>query len=135
MIASMAEMVINGVATRKVSRIMETLCGTSYSKSTVSEVCKDLDEKVKEFRERPLTGNYPFLTVDATYFKVRVNHRIISRAFMIAYGTNQEGHREILGFGVYENESKITWNAFLQGLKDLGLRGLLMITSDAHEGI
>ena len=131
----MAEMVINGVATRKVSRIMETLCGTSYSKSTVSEVCKDLDEKVKEFRERPLTGNYPFLTVDATYFKVRVNHRIISRAFMIAYGTNQEGHREILGFGVYENESKITWNAFLQGLKDLGLRGLLMITSDAHEGI
>lgn len=135
LIASMAEMVINGVATRKVSRIMETLCGTSYSKSTVSEVCKDLDEKVKEFRERPLTGNYPFLTVDATYFKVRVNHRIISRAFMIAYGTNQEGHREILGFGVYENESKITWNAFLQGLKDRGLRGLLMITSDAHEGI
>ena len=135
LIASMAEMVINGVATRKVSRIMETLCGTSYSKSTVSEVCKDLDEKVKEFRERPLTGNHPFLTVDATYFKVRVNHRIISRAFMIAYGTNQEGHREILGFGVYENESKITWNAFLQGLKDRGLRGLLMITSDAHEGI
>lgn len=135
LIASMAEMVINGVATRKVSRIMETLCGTSYSKSTVSEVCKDLDEKVKEFRERPLTGNYPFLTVDATYFKVRVNHRIISRAFMIAYGTNQEGHREILGFGVYENESKITWNAFLQGLKERGLRGLLMITSDAHEGI
>ena len=135
LIASMAEMVINGVATRKVSRIMETLCGTSYSKSTVSEVCKDLDEKVKEFRERPLTGNYPFLTVDATYFKGRVNHRIISRAFMIAYGTNQEGHREILGFGVYENESKITWNAFLQGLKDRGLRGLLMITSDAHEGI
>ncbi len=70
---------------------METLCGTSYSKSAVSDVCKDLDEKVREFRERPLTGNYPFLTVDATYFKVRVNHRIISRAFMIAYGTNQEG--------------------------------------------
>jgi putative transposase len=73
--------------------------------------------------------------VDATYFKVRVNHRIISRAFMIAYGTNQEGHREILGFGVYDNESKPTWNAFLQSLKDRGLKGLLMITSDAHEGI
>ena len=80
LIASMAEMVVNGVATRKVGRIMETLCGTSYSKSTVSEVCKDLDEKVNEFRERPLTSNYPFITVDATYFKVRVNHRIISRA-------------------------------------------------------
>ena len=131
----MAEMVVNGVATRKVGQIMETLCGTSYSKSAVSDVCKDLDEKVREFRERPLAGNYPFLTVDATYFKVRVNHRIISRAFMIAYGTNQEGHREILGFGVYDNESKPTWNAFLQSLKDRGLKGLLMITSDAHEGI
>ena len=135
LIASMAEMVVNGVATRKVGQIMETLCGTSYSKSAVSDVCKDLDEKVREFRERPLTGNYPFLTVDATYFKVRVNHSIISRAFMIAYGTNQEGHREILGFGVYDNESKPTWNAFLQSLKDRGLKGLLMITSDAHEGI
>lgn len=135
LIASMAEMVVNGVATRKVGQIMETLCGTSYSKSAVSDVCKDLDEKVREFRERPLAGNYPFLTVDATYFKVRVNHRIISRAFMIAYGTNQEGHREILGFGVYDNESKPTWNAFLQSLKDRGLKGLLMITSDAHEGI
>lgn len=135
LIASMAEMVVNGVATRKVGQIMETLCGTSYSKSAVSDVCKDLDEKVREFRERPLTGNCPFLTVDATYFKVRVNHRIISRAFMIAYGTNQEGHREILGFGVYDNESKPTWNAFLQSLKDRGLKGLLMITSDAHEGI
>ena len=135
LIASMAEMVVNGVATRKVGLIMETLCGTSYSRSAVSDVCKDLDKKVKEFRERPLTGNYPFLTVDATYFKVRVNHRIISRAFMIAYGTNKEGHREILGFGVYDNESKPTWNSFLQSLKDRGLKGLLMITSDAHEGI
>lgn len=135
LIASMAEMVVNGVATRKVSQIMETLCGTSYSKSAVSDVCKDLDAKVKEFRERSLEGNYPFLTVDATYFKVRVDHRIISRAFMIAYGTNDQGHREILGFGVYYNESKETWKAFLQGLKKRGLKGVLMITSDAHEGI
>lgn len=135
LIASMAEMVVNGVATRKVSKIMETLCGTTFSKSSVSEVCKDLDEKVREFRERPLTGSYPFLTVDATYFKVRVNHRITARAFMIAYGTNQEGHRDILGFGVYDNESKSTWNDFFQSLKDRGLKDLLMITSDAHEGI
>ncbi|MDY2838325.1 MAG: IS256 family transposase [Bilifractor sp.] len=135
LIASMAEMVVSGVATRKVSNIMETLCGTTFSKSSVSDVCKDLDEKVEEFRNRPLSGSYPFLTVDATYFKVRVNHRIISRAFMIAYGTNQNGHREILGFGVFDNESKTTWNAFLQSLKDRGLKDLLMITSDAHEGI
>ncbi len=135
LVAGMAEMVVNGVSTRKVSRVMETLCGTSFSKSAVSDVCKDLDKAVKEFRNRPLEGDYPFLTVDATYFKVRENSRVISKAFMIAYGTNTEGHREILGFGVYANESSATWTVFLLGLKKRGLTGLLMITSDAHEGI
>lgn len=135
LVAGMAEMVVNGVSTRKVSRVMETLCGTSFSKSAVSDVCKDLDKAVKEFRTRPLEGDYPFLTVDATYFKVRENSRVISKAFMIAYGTNTEGHREILGFGVYANESSATWADFLLGLKKRGLTGLLMITSDAHDGI
>lgn len=135
LIASMAEMVVNGVSTRKVSKVMETLCGASFSKSTVSEVCKDLDKTVVEFRNRPLEGEYPFLSVDATYFKVRENSRIISKAFMIAYGTNTQGHREILGFGLYANESAATWTDFLMGLKKRGLTGVLMITSDAHEGI
>lgn len=135
LIAGMAEMVVNGVSTRKVSKVMEELCGTSFSKSAVSDVCKDLEKTVHEFRERPLDGEYPFLTVDATYFKVRENSRIISKAFMIAYGTNSQGHREILGFGVYQNESSTTWTDFLMGLKKRGLTGLLMITSDAHEGI
>lgn len=134
LIASMAEMVVNGVSTRKVSKVMETLCGTSFSKSTVSEVCKDLDKAVAAFRSRPLS-EYPYLSVDATYFKMRENSRIISKAFMIAYGTNAEGHREILGFGVYANESSATWTDFLTGLKKRGLTGILMITSDAHEGI
>ena len=135
LIVTMAEMCVNGVSTRKVSQVMETLCGKSFSKSTVSEACKELDEKVKEFRERPLTGEYPFMTIDATYFKVRENSRVISKAFMIAYATNSEGHREIIGFGVYRNESKETWNSFLKGLKARGLTGVRMITSDAHEGI
>ena len=135
LIAGMAEMVVNGVSTRKVSKVMETLCGTSFSKSTVSEVCKDLDKAVGEFRTRPLEGEYPFLTVDATYFKVRENSRIISKAFMIAYGTNAQGRREIVGFSVYANESAATWTDFLTGLKKRGLTGVLMITSDAHEGI
>jgi len=135
LIASMAEMVVNGVSTRKVSKVMEELCGTSYSKSTVSELCRELDAKVEEFRNRPLTKDYPFLTIDATYFKVRENHRIISRAFMIAYGTDDRGRREILGCGVYTGETKENWNDFLKGLKVRGLKGLLMITSDAHEGI
>ena len=135
LIVTMAEMCVNGVSTRKVSQVMETLCGKSFSKSTVSEACKELDEKVKEFRERPLTGEYPFMTIDATYFKVRENSRVISKAFMIAYATNSEGHREIIGFGIYRNESKETWNSFLKGLKVRGLTGVRMITSDAHEGI
>ncbi len=135
LITTMAEMCVNGVSTRKVSQVMETLCGKSFSKSTVSEACKELDEKVSEFRDRPLSGEYPFLTVDATYFKVRENSRVTSKAFMIAYATNSEGHREIIGFNIYRNESKETWNAFFSGLKARGLTGVRMITSDAHEGI
>ena len=135
LIAGMAEMVVNGVSTRKVSRVMEELCGTTFSKSTVSEVCKDLDKAVYEFRNRPLEGEYPFLIVDATYFKVRTDHRITSKALMIAYGVNGQGHREILGFDIYANESSATWTDFLMRLKKRGLTGVIMITSDAHEGI
>ena len=135
LITGMAEMVVNGVSTRKVSTVMETLCGTSFSKSTVSEACKQLDAAVNAFIARPLDGHYPFVTFDATYFKMRENGRIISKAFMIAYGTNEKGLREILGFGVYDNESDATWTEFLTGLRKRGLDGILMITSDAHEGI
>ena len=135
LIASMAEMVVNGVSTRKVSSVMETLCGTSYSKSTVSEVCRHLEKDVQAFRERPLTEEYPFLMVDATYFKVRENHRITSKALMIALGTTREGKREILGFGVYPAETTVTWEDFFISLKKRGLHGLCLITSDAHEGL
>ena len=135
LVTAMAEMVVNGVSTRKVSRVIESLCGTSVSKSSVSEICKNLDKEVESFRNRPLEGRYPFLTVDATYFKVRENNRVISKALMIAYGTNEQGHREILGFATYRNESKDTWQDFLKSLKKRGLKGVIMITSDAHEGI
>ena len=135
LILCMAEMVVNGVSTRKVSRVVEAICGTSFSKSTISALCKELDEKVEAFRNRPLTGSYPFVSIDATYFKVREDHRVISKAFMIAYGTNDKGEREVLGFGVYRNESKETWNDFIKGLKRRGLNGVLMFISDAHEGI
>ncbi len=135
LILAMAEMVVNGVSTRKVSKVMETLCGTSFSKSAVSEVCKELDAQVEAFRSRPLEKRFPFVTVDATYFKVRENGRIISKAFMIAYGVNEQGIREILGFDAYVNETKDTWKNFLMSLKKRGLHGLLLITSDAHEGL
>ena len=135
LVSSMAEMVINGVSTRKVSRVVETLCGVEYSKSMVSEVCKELDSSVNEFKNRRLTKSYPFLLVDATYLKVRDNHRIVSKAFMIAVATDNEGKREILGFDVYDNESNDTWYMFMESLKRRGLNGIRMITSDAHPGI
>jgi putative transposase len=135
LIAGMAEMVVNGVSTRKVTRVVETICGESISKSAVSDLCRDLEKEVDEFRNRPLEGKYPFLTVDATYFKVRENHRIISKALMIAFATNDEGYREIVGFSAYPNESRETWTDFLRSLKKRGLTDVQMITSDAHEGI
>lgn len=135
LVATMAEMVVNGVSTRKVEKVFETLCGTSISKSAVSELCKDLDESVNAFRDRPLHNHYPFVTVDATYFKVREDHRIISKAFMIAYATSSEGLRDIIGFGVYPNESTETWTHFLQSLKHRGLDQVMMFISDSHEGI
>jgi len=108
LVAGMAEMVVNGVSTRKVEKVVQEICRTSFSKSTVSNLCKDLYKDVEAFRTRPLNGPYPFLTVDATYFKGRENHRIISKAFMIAYGTNSQGVREILGFNIYPEESTST---------------------------
>ena len=135
LIASMAEMVVCGVSTRKVSRVVETLCGTSISKSAVSDACKDLDKEVESFRNRPIEGNYPFLVADAACFRVRENGRIVSKALMIAYATDARGRREIIGFSAYPNESKATWTDFLMSLKKRGLCGLTMLISDAHEGI
>ena len=135
LIATMSEMVINGVSTRRVSNVVEQLCGKNISKSAVSELCKDLDHNVKEFKNRPLVLNYPFVMVDATYFKVRVDHRVISKALFIAMGVNEKGTREIIGFELYDRESKETWQEFMLSLKARGLKGIKMITSDAHEGI
>lgn len=128
LVCAMAEMVINGVSTRKVQKVVQKLCGTSISKSAVSDLCQDLKKEVDAFRNRRLTGKYPFLTVDATYFKVRENHRVISKAFMIAYATNEQGIREIIGFNAYRNESKDTWQDFLESLRNRGLTGIVTKT-------
>ena len=135
LVTTMAEMVVNGVSTKKVARVMETLCGKSYSKSTVSEACKGLDKAVHSFKTRPLEGDYKFIYVDATYFKVRGEHRIGSKAMMVALAITDRGGRAIIGFDIYDNESKETWKLFLESLKERGLKDPKMITSDAHDGI
>lgn len=136
LIATMAEMVIAGVSTRKVSRVMEELCGKEFSKSTVSKACKQLDEEVRKFRDRPISpGNYPFIMLDATHFSVRQDHKVRSMAFMIAVGITGQGAREVLGFGLYGEENNYTWRSFIQELKARGLDGVMMFTSDAHPSI
>ena len=134
LLTTMAVMVLEGVSTRKIARITEELCETSFSKSAVSEVCKSLDTYVNEFRNRPLTDSYPFLTVDATYFKVRENHRVTARALMTAFAVNSKGLREVVGFKAYPNESTETWTDFLTGLSQWRLTEPQMGPSDAHGG-
>lgn len=135
LISAMVEMVVQGVSTRKVSNVVEELCGATFSKSTVSELCKQLDEGVNQFKNRQLSATYPFVIVDAKYFKVRENHRIVSKAFMVAMGFTIDGQREIIGFDTYDNESTDTWVKFLSSLKSRGLKDVHMFTSDCHKGL
>lgn len=135
LILTMMEMVVQGVATRNVQKITEQLCDTQFSKSTVSDLCKRIEVPVENFRTRSLKQDYPFLMVDAIYFKHRENGHAVSKAFMVALGISQEGYKEILGFDLYDQETEETWVSFLSGLKERGLAGVDLITSDAHTGL
>ncbi len=135
LITTMMEMVVQGVSTRKVEKITEELCGTKFSKSTVSELCKGLDEAVHAFNTRPLEGVYPFLIIDALYLKVREDYCVRSKGLMIALGINKDGRKEILGFEVCEGETEHYWGTFLRKLKARGLRGVDIVTSDDHSGL
>lgn len=134
LIAAMVEMVVNGVSTRKISRVTEMLCGKSFSKSAVSELCGELDGIVNGFRDRPLERYYPFLITDATYFRVREDHRVVSKALLVAMGIREDGIKEIIGFHVCDGERNDTWEDFYRSLTGRGLRTPLLITSDAHAG-
>ena len=136
LIATMVQMVIAGVSTRKVSKVVETLCGTSFSKSTVSALCKKLDAEIMAFKSRPLNMNdAPFLMVDATYFKAREDHKIVSKAFLVALAITSDGSREIVGFDVFDAEDNYSWQTFFKDLKARGLDGVHMVISDAHKSI
>lgn len=136
LIATMVQMVIAGVSTRKVSSVVETLCGKSFSKSTVSELCKTLDAEITRFKTRPLDSmKSPFLMVDATYFKARENHKIVSKAFLVALAISEEGIREVVGFDVFDEEDNYSWLTFFKDLKGRGLDNIHMITTDAHKSI
>jgi putative transposase len=135
LILAMMEMVINGVSTRKAEAITQELCGKSFSKSTVSALCKQLAPMVHAFRTRPLESHYPFLIVDALYLKVREDHRVQSRGLLIAVGVNEEGYREIIGFQVANTETESSWGEFFASLKERGLKDVRLITSGNHKGL
>jgi transposase-like protein len=134
--AVVMEAYLHGVSTRKVDDLVKALgADTGISKSEVSRICADLDEEVVAFRHRPLAGAYPYVFLDATYCKARVNHRVVSQAVVVAVGIASDGRREVLGFEVGDTESQAFWTEFLRSLKARGLTGVRLAISDAHTGL
>ena len=136
LVLALMEMVVNGVSTRKVSKITEELCGTEFSASTVSGLCKQLDPIVNGWKSRPLGGQaFPFVLVDALIIKIRENGRVRPHSALLAVGINADGRREILGFQIGDSESEVSWKEFFTTLKNRGLSGVDLLVSDDHRGL
>jgi transposase-like protein len=133
--AVIQEAYVQGVSTRSVDDLVKAMGMSGISKSQVSRLCGEIDDKVKAFLNRPIEGDWPYLWIDATYVKVRSNGRIVSVAVIVAVGVNADGRREILGMDVGPSEAEPFWTAFLRKLARRGLRGVKLVISDAHEGI
>jgi putative transposase len=133
--AVIQEAYIQGVSTRSVDALVQSMGMTGISKSQVSRLCGEIDEKVQAFLKRPIEGDWPYLWIDATYVKVREAGRIVSVAVIIAVGVNTDGVREVLGMQVGASEAETFWTQFLRSLTRRGLRGVKLVISDAHEGI
>jgi len=128
---------VTGTSTRKVDDLVRALgCESGVSKSTVSRICSGIDEEVAVFRTRCLDHiAMPYVYLDATYIKARCDHRIVSRAVVVATAVTADGNREVLGVDVGDSEDEVFWTAFLRGLKDRGLSGVRLVISDAHAGL
>jgi len=136
LLVACAEMYFQGVSTRNVRDVLEAMCDGDISSATVSRVAAELDEKLMTFRHRRLDGtDYPYMHIDARYEKVRVDGHVVSQAVLVAVGFTSEGKREILDWRVGDSESQETWGELFRQLKDRGLKGLRLVTSDAHKGI
>jgi transposase-like protein len=131
---AVAEMYLQGVSTRKVTAVMEQLCGSEVTSMQVSRVVQALDEELGKWRERTL-GKMPYLLLDARYEKVRINGTVVSCALLIAIGVSPDGQRTILGVSVSLSEAEVHWREFLASLQARGLHGVQLITSDDHAGL
>jgi putative transposase len=135
LVAVIQEAWIGGVSTRRVDDLVQAMGLSGISKSTVSKLCKDIDERVRDFLDRPLAGDWPYLWLDATYLKVRQGGRIVSVAAIVAVAANTDGRREIIGLTIGPSEAETFWTEFLRSLKSRGLGGVKLVISDAHTGL
>lgn len=133
--AVIQEAYIQGISTRSVDDLVKAMGMSGISKSQVSRLCEEIDERVHTFLDRPIEGDWPYVWIDATYLKVRQNGRIVSVAVIIAVGVNSDGRREVLGMDIGVSEATTFWIEFLRKLTRRGLRGVKLVISDAHEGI
>jgi putative transposase len=133
--AVVQEAYVQGISTRAVDDLVKAMGMSGISKSQVSRLCEEIDDRVKAFLARPIEGDWPYLWIDATYVKVRQNGRIVSVAVIVAVGVNSDGRREILGLDIGPSEAETFWIGFLRKLARRGLRGVKLVISDAHEGI
>lgn len=136
LVLALMEMYVEGVSTRKVGEVTEQLCGTEFSKSTVSRLTSQLDGELEAWRNRPLDGEaYPYLFVDARYEKVRVGSRVVSEGVLVVKAVRDDGFREIVAVDVADTESEATYQDLFRSLKNRGLSGVELVISDDHEGI
>jgi putative transposase len=135
LVAVIQEAYVQGISTRSVDDLIKAMGMSGISKSQVSRLCEEIDERVNVFLDRPLEGDWPFVWFDATYIKVRQSGRIVSVAVIVAVGVNSEGKREVLGLTVGVSEAETFWSEFLRSLTRRGLRGVKLVISDAHEGL
>jgi putative transposase len=133
--AVVQEAYVHGVSTRSVDDLVRAMGMDGISKSQVSRLCEEIDEKVKPFLGRPIEGDWPYVWLDATYLRVRRGGRIVSVAVAIAIGVNGDGRREVLGVDICPSEAETFWDEFLRKLARRGLRGVKLVISDAHEGL
>jgi transposase-like protein len=131
---AIAEMYVKGISTRRVTDVLEKMCGLDISSTQVSRVAKILDEQLEKWRSR-LLGEYPYLVLDAHYEKVRTNGSVVSCAVFTAIGIDIDGRREILGVSVSLSEAETHWRGFLKSLKKRGLSGVKFVASDNHDGL
>ena len=133
--AVIQEAYVQGVSTRSVDELVKAMGMEGISKSQVSRLCAEIDERVNTFLCRPIEGEWPYLWLDATYVKARRDHHIVSVAVIIAVAVNTDGRREVLGMTIGNSEAEPFWAEFLRSLARRGLRGVKLVISDAHEGL